>query len=189
MVCIHNPRMNLSKIGVGGAVAAAALVGSLLVAAPANASSADVPGLTAAEASAMLNETGPDAAIDRELVLLAQVHQSRAEIDRIYDSGRPARMLLDPDTNTFIAAVELYQFGRSLSLVGPGCDSAGLCMSGGARPYGFRGTGTLTGSWDAKRLAAGDHLSLFYYGDYRVAVKKGTSISLPTVSAIKRITR
>lgn len=125
---------------------------------------------TGLEATPTVNNAPDTAQYDAKLEALVGT-QTEAEIHRVEWSGGQVYLLVDGASGTVTAAYKPSSqvHTDALSFSGPGCTSTSLCMTTTSSvPYGYTGTGSLSGSWGPlKRFAAGNREAYINYGGHQ----------------------
>lgn len=179
---IRNRARWFASIGVGLGLAVALAV-------PTTASAS-----TGLQATPTVSNAPDPSAYDAQLHALAGT-QSDAEIHRIEWSGGKVYLLVDGDSGKVTAAYKpsTRVHTLALSFSSPGCTSTSLCMvTTSSVPYGYTGTGTLTGSWGPlKSFAAGNREAYFNYGGKQYSLPPDGFISFAghpkTITRIQRL--
>lgn len=157
--------MNITKKSRRLASFGVALGLAIAIAVPATASAA-----TGLRASPTVSDAPDTAQYDAQLRALVGT-QTDAEIHQLEWSGGRVYLLVDGTSGKVTAAYKpsARVHTDALSFSGPGCTSTSLCMTTTSSvPYGYTGTGSLSGSWGPlKRFAAGNREAYINYGGHQ----------------------
>ncbi|WP_152683279.1 hypothetical protein [Kocuria sp. SM24M-10] len=139
--------------------------------------------------------TAPDAKDQQALEKLNSLKgkQSKAQIKKILNSGQPADVLYDPETNEYLAAYHTEPvITPFLSIVGPGCTSSSACLRNtNNTPFGLEGTGSLTVNLsNITKVSAGNYnTGIYRTNGTGVITRAWNTTYLSSATYVRSVTR